>query len=122
MKLSAILLISACARLSMCSPASAQEDGDNLTREQWQAQVDRARQRVEQIRREGKFVDQDEPSPQEIDREIAKRALDDDDLRPGDVVSTASGFVRFEGLTPDNKRIFVPVDAGLNRRNGSAGR
>ena len=82
MKLSAILLISACARLSMCSPASAQEDGDNLTREQWQAQVDRARQRVEQIRREGKFVDQDEPSPQEIDREIAKRALDDDDLRP----------------------------------------
>lgn len=120
MKLSAILLISACAQLWVCFPGFAQEDGDNLTREEWQAQVDRARQRVEQIRRDGKFVDQEDQSPQEIDREIAKRALDDEDLRPGDVVSTASGFVRFEGLSPDNKRIFVPVDAGLNRRNGSA--
>jgi hypothetical protein len=120
MKRSAILLISVCAQLWLSVPGFAQEDADNLTREQWQAQVDRARQRVEQIRREGKFVDQEEPSPQEIDREIAKRALDDEDLRPGDVVSTASGFVRFEGLSPDNKRVFIPVDAGLNRRNGSA--
>jgi hypothetical protein len=119
MKLSALLLVSVCAQLWACFPGLAEEDGDNLTREQWQAQVDRARQRVEQIRREGKFVDQEEQSPQEIDREIAKRALEDDDLRPGDVVSTANGFVRFEGLTPDNKRIFVPVDAGMNRKNGS---
>jgi hypothetical protein len=119
MKFSLILVITFCAQFWVCFPGFAEEDGDNLTKEEWQAQVDRARQRVEQIRREGKFVDQEDQSRQEIDREIAKRALDDEALRPGDVVSTESGFVRFEGLTPDNKRIFVPVDTGLNRRSGS---
>lgn len=122
MKLCAVMLITFCAQSWACAPGLAQEDGGDLTREQWQAQVDRARQRVEQIRREGKFVDQEDPSPQQIDREIAKRALDDEDLRPGDVVSTANGFVRFEGLSPDNKRIFAPVDKALDRRNGSTAR
>lgn len=105
-----MLLISVCAQI--WSPAFAQEESGTQSREEWQAQVERSRQRVEQIRREGKFVDEgpsSEAVAREIDREIARRALDDEDLRPGDLVSTDRGLLRFEGVTPDNKRIFTAV-------------
>ena len=97
----------------MLSAAFAQQDEDQSAREEWQAQVDRARQRVEQIRREGKFVVQENQPGQESAKELARRALDDEDLRKGDVVSTESGFLRFEGILPDNRRVFSPVDPGL---------
>lgn len=83
-------------------------------------QVDRARQRVEQIRREGKFVDHENQPRQESAKEPARRALDDEDLRKGDVVSTESGFLRFEGILPDNRRVFSPVDPGLAHGNEGA--
>jgi hypothetical protein len=109
-----LLAASVCAELWLMSPAFAQEVGERQTREEWQAQVERARQRVEQIRREGTFVDQENQSPQVIAKETARRALNDEDLLPGDVVSTENGFLRFDGVSPDDKRIFSPVDPASN--------
>jgi hypothetical protein len=109
---SCTLLVPVCAHIWLLNPAFAQEEASTQTREEWQAQVERSRQRVEQIRREGKFVDKG-PSPEavtrEIDSEISRRALDDEDLRPGDLVSTNRGLLRFEGVTRDNSRIFTAV-------------
>ena len=109
-----LLVIPVCAPLWLLSPAFAQEDADRQTREEWQAQVERARQRVEQIRREGTFVDQETQSAQEAAKATARRALNDEELRPGDVVSTENGFLRFDGLAADDKRIFSPVAPQLN--------
>jgi phytoene/squalene synthetase len=112
-----LVAISVCAPLWLAAPTFAQEDVDKTTRDEWQAQVDRARQRVEQIRREGRFVDEEKQSPQEAAREMLTRSLDDEDLRPGDIISTEDGFLRFEGVSSDNKRIFVKIEAGLNHQH-----
>ena len=112
-----LVAISVCAPLWLAAPTFAQEHVDKTTRDEWQAQVDRARQRVEQIRREGRFVDEEKQSPQEAAREMLTRSLDDEDLRPGDIISTEDGFLRFEGVSSDNKRIFVKIDAGLNHQH-----
>jgi hypothetical protein len=109
-----LLAVSVCAPLWLGVATFAQEDVDKIARDEWQAQVNRARQRVEQIRREGRFVEQEQQSPQEASRELLTRVLEDEDLRPGDIVSTESGFLRFEGISSDNKRIFVKIEAGLN--------
>jgi phytoene/squalene synthetase len=109
--------VSVCASLWLAAPAFAQEDVDKTARDEWQAQVDRARQRVEQIRREGRFVDDEKQSPQQAAREMLTRSLDDEDLRPGDIISTERGFLRFEGVSSDNKRIFVKIDAGFNHQH-----
>jgi phytoene/squalene synthetase len=108
-----LLAVAVCALLWPNAQAFAQEDVDKNAKEEWQAQVDRARQRVEQIRREGKFVEQEEQSQQEAARQMLARGLDDEDLRPGDIVSTENGFLRFEGISADNKRIFVQTVPGL---------
>jgi hypothetical protein len=111
-----LVAVSVCAPLWLGVPTLAQEDFDKTARDEWQAQVDRARQRVEQIRREGRFVDEEKQSPQQAAREMLTRSLDDEDLRPGDIVSTEDGFLRFEGVSSDNKRIFVKIDAGLSHQ------
>jgi hypothetical protein len=48
-------------------------------------------------------VEQKEQFQQEAARQMLARGLDDEDLRPGDIVSTENG----EGISADNKRIFV---------------
>ena len=111
-----LILAFVCMPLWLPSPGFSQEEAERQTREDWQAQVERARQKVEQIRREGTFVDQESEPPEETDKEIARRALRDDDLRAGDVVSTENGFVRFEGTTADEKRIFTPIAPPPNYR------
>jgi phytoene/squalene synthetase len=108
-----LLAVAVFALLWPNAQAFAQEDVDKNAKEEWQAQVDRARQRVEQIRREGKFVEKKEQSQQESARQMLARGLDDEDLRPGDIVSTENGFLRFEGISADNKRIFVRTVPGL---------
>jgi hypothetical protein len=109
-----VLVTAVCVELWLISPAFTQEDTDRQTREEWQAQVERARQRVEQLRREGAFVDQENESAEDAAKETARRTLEDEELRAGDVVSTEKGFLRFDGLSPDEKRIFSPVDPQLN--------
>jgi hypothetical protein len=110
-----LVIIAAYAQLWLLgSPVLADEDEATQTREEWQAQVERARQRVEQIRREGTFVDQEAESEQENAKETSRRALDDEALRAGDIVSTENGFVRFDGLAPDDKRVFSPVAPRLD--------
>jgi septal ring factor EnvC (AmiA/AmiB activator) len=109
-----VLVTAVCTQLWLISAAFTQEDADRQTREEWQAQVERARQRVEQIRREGAFVDQESESVQEAARATARRALEDEELRAGDVVSTENGFLRFDGLSADDKRIFSPVEPASN--------
>jgi hypothetical protein len=65
-----LLVILVGAKSWMLSPAFAQQDEDQSAREEWQARVDRARQRVEQIRRGGKFVDQESQPRQESAKEL----------------------------------------------------
>jgi hypothetical protein len=65
-----LLVILVSAKSWMLSPAFAQQDEDQSAREEWQARVDRARQRVEQIRRGGKFVDQESQPRQESAKEL----------------------------------------------------
>jgi hypothetical protein len=96
--------------LSATGPGFSQTDGARTEREEWLAEVDRARQRVDKIRKEGSFVDDERETVAEAIKERTRRALADEDLRPGDLVSTEGGFVRFEGISPDSKRIFTPVD------------
>jgi hypothetical protein len=102
----------ACLIACLCpiGPAFSQDESDLGTREEWQARVDRARDRVEQIRKGGSFVYEDREVLREAIKERTNRALDDEDLRPGDFISTGGGFLRFEGISPDGKRVFSPVD------------
>jgi hypothetical protein len=51
------------------------------------------------------------------DRILSEQALEDD-LRPGDVVSTDRGFLEFRGLNGDGKAIFKPAPHPLGRATG----
>jgi hypothetical protein len=48
------------------------------------------------------------PTQADKDRILSEQALEDD-LRPGDVVSTDRGFLEFRGLNGDGKAIFKPA-------------
>ena len=43
------------------------------------------------------------PAAQELAKDVSRRVLEDDGLRPGDVVSTNRGLFRFQGA-PDRER------------------
>jgi hypothetical protein len=70
--------------------------------EEWQAHVKAAREQADMMRRERKSIAQP-PTPDEMAEEASKRALEDDSLRPGDIISTDRGLFRFEG-SPDRER------------------
>lgn len=66
-----------------------------ISRQQWQAQIKAARECSEQIRRERRFFVAPPPTPEQQAEEASRRVLEDDSLRPGDVVSTNHGLYRF---------------------------
>jgi hypothetical protein len=101
-------------------PALAQdlpeEHETRLSREDWIARVEAARQRIEQMRREHKSFVPVEEQPVDEAEDASKRVLGDETLRTGDVVTTAQGFFRFTGQhgADRNPADFVP----LGRQNG----
>jgi hypothetical protein len=83
-----------------------------LSREHWLADVEAARQRIERMRREGKsFVPAGASADEEVE-DMSRRALEDESLRAGDVISTSRGLFRYKGSSGNRRRPddFVPVD------------
>jgi hypothetical protein len=86
----------------------AQErDPSQMSREEWLAHVEASRQRIELMRRQHQSFVPQQPSQNEIAEAASKRALQDDSLKPGDIVSTTDGLFRFRGAaekqpTPDD--------------------
>ncbi len=117
------LFLIAAAGLAAClsSGCFAQEDGTadtaNMTREEWQAHVKASRERLsrmrlEQTREAKKQIDMMRrdrksfvaPPPTQDERaEAASRQVLEDNLVPGDIVSTRNGLFRFLG-SPDRER------------------
>ena len=67
------------------------------SREDWQAQVRASRERADRMRHERRGLMLHAPTPQEIAEEASRRALEDDSLVPGDIVSTSRGLFQFRG-------------------------
>jgi hypothetical protein len=92
------------AFFSMGCPAQELPDNNSqMTREQWRAHVKGSRERVEIMRRERRILIPILPTTEELAEAASKRVLEDDALRPGDVVSTNRGLFRFQGQ-PDRER------------------
>jgi hypothetical protein len=81
---------------------SATADTTQMSREEWQAQVRASRERLDLMRRERKSLVAPPPTQDEIAETASKQVLEDD-LRPGDIVSTKAGLFRFRG-SPDRER------------------
>jgi|SRR3954465_227329 hypothetical protein len=81
---------------------SAIVDTTQMSSEEWQAHVKAARERLDLMRRERKSLIAPPPTQDEIAETASKRVLEDD-LRPGDIVSTKAGLFRFRG-SPDRER------------------
>ena len=81
---------------------SATADTTQMSREEWQAHVKASRERLGLMRRERKNFVAPPPTQDEIAEAASKRVLEDD-LRPGDIVSTKAGLFRFRG-SPDRER------------------
>jgi hypothetical protein len=79
------------------------QDSGEISRQQWHAQIKAARERSEIVRRERRFFVPPPPTAEDLAEEASRRALEDDSLRPGDVVSTNRGLYRFQG-SPDRER------------------
>jgi hypothetical protein len=73
-----------------------------MSREEWQAHVKATRERLDLMRRERKGIVSLPPTQDELAEAASRRVLEDD-LRPGDIVSTKAGLFRFRG-SPDRER------------------
>jgi hypothetical protein len=74
-----------------------------MNREEWQARVRASREHADLMRREGRASVRLPPTVDEMAEEASRRALRDDSLLPGDIVSTNRGLYRFRGA-PDKER------------------
>jgi hypothetical protein len=81
---------------------SATVDTTQMSSEEWQAHVKASRERLDLMRRERKSLVAPPPTQDEIAETASRRVLEDD-LRPGDVVSTKAGLFRFRG-SPHRER------------------
>ena len=99
-----IATVSLTASLSIgcCAQERATADTTEMSREEWQAHVKASRERLGLMRRERKSLVAPPPTQDEIAEAASKRVLEDD-LRPGDIVSTKAGLFRFRG-SPDRER------------------
>jgi hypothetical protein len=100
MKKSLIFVASVSFAAALSANCCAQErDRSQMSREEWQAHVEASRQRIELMRRQHKNFVPQEPSQDEIAEAASKRVLQDDSLKPGDIISTTHGLFRFLGAT-----------------------
>ena len=90
---------------------TTQPDRSEMTRDQWRAEVDAARRRLDQMRREHRSLLPPTKSPAEKDADTARRAFEDDSLQAGDIVSTGQGLFQFKGgsSAPHSRDDFVPL-------------
>jgi hypothetical protein len=88
--------------IGCCAQERATADTTQMSREEWQAHVKASRERLGLMRRERKSLVAPPPTQDEIAEAASKRVLEDD-LRPGDIVSTNAGLFRFRG-SPDRER------------------
>ena len=80
------------------------EDPSQMSREQWRAHVQISRERAEIARRARRAFIPQLPTTEELAEEASKRVLEDDSLRPGDVVSTNRGLFEFQGPLDRERR------------------
>jgi hypothetical protein len=73
------------------------DERPEVSREEWQAHVRASRERADLMRRERRSFAPRAPTPEEIAEEATRRALEDDSLLPGDIVSTSKGMFQFRG-------------------------
>jgi len=99
-----IATVSLTASLSTgcCAQERATADTTQMSREEWQAHVKASRERLDLMRRERKSIAAPPSTEDEIAEAASKRVLEDD-LLPGDIVSTKAGLFRFRG-SPNRER------------------
>lgn len=102
-------------------PCAAQDepglDQTLISREQWLANGEEARRRIDQMRREGRSFAPPPQSVEEAAREASQRALEDDSLRAGDIVSTDRGLLVFKGRSSGEPGLndFAPLNSGARK-------
>jgi hypothetical protein len=102
-------------------PSFAQDESEPdqalISREQWRANVEEARRRVDQIRREGSRFAPPPQSAADASSELFQKLLEDDSLRPGDIVSTDRGMLIFKGRSSGEPgpSDFAPIDLGAKK-------
>lgn len=85
-----------------CAQERATDDTTQMSREEWQAKVKASRERLDLLRRKRESIVAPPPTQDEIADAASKRVLEDE-LLPGDIVSTKAGLFRFRG-SPDRER------------------
>ena len=83
---------------SGCIAQAAAEDSPEVSREEWRAQVQTSREQTDLLRRQRRSFVPPAPTPEEAAAEASRRALEDDGLLPGDIVSTSQGLFQFRGV------------------------
>jgi hypothetical protein len=96
----------------LASPVDANEDNLDLdvttmTRDQWQARVKAAREQAQIARRERRTIVTPPPTMDERAAAASRRVIEDDSLRPGDLVSTDQGLFRFLGHPTANDAVRI---------------
>src|SRR5258708_751848 len=82
--------------ISCCQAQEALDtDVSQMTRQEWRDHIKASRQRAEIMRRERRGFVPQPPILEEVAEQATKRALEDDSLRPGDIVSTNRGLFRY---------------------------
>ena len=76
----------------------SEQDHSAMSRTEWQAQVSASRERAKIARRERRNYIPLPPTAEEIAAKASRRVLEDDSLRPGDIISTDRGLFRFQGF------------------------
>jgi hypothetical protein len=109
----AVLVINALTIGVSLSQDAIDEPQPELTREEWKARIEAARRRAEDSRRDHVIAAPAPPTETAKEEELSRRAIEDDSLQPGDIVSTNRGFFRFKGrpLEPRQPDDFVPMAA-----------
>jgi len=98
-------------------PSEPQPSEPRVSREQWLADIEAARRRIEARRREGRSFARSEPSDAETAREAFQRILEDDSLRVGDIVATSRGLLMFKGQSSNERSLndFAPLERGATK-------
>jgi len=81
-----------------------EDDPSQMSREQWRTRIRDSRERAEIVRRERRYLIPPPPTSEELAEEASRRILENDSLRPGDVVSTNRGLFRFQGPSDRERR------------------
>jgi hypothetical protein len=88
-----------------------------VSREQWLADIEATRRRIEDRRREGRSFASPVPSDEGVARETFQRILEDDSLRAGDIVAASRGLLIFKGQSSNERSLndFAPVGRGAKK-------